>query len=595
MSWGACLMHRKNLRISLKIRIFLFFFMMLSFMILFFIGSFYRFISKFTFDKMDKEYASIANELNDTSQELLWNLTLTSQQLLENEDVRNLLTAYKNSSDIYQKQHLYEQLTEQVSLLTMSETDVSLLYFYDSQKEAVIYSNLPVNRTSSETDSLYQYSMFQYCGPSKSQSDLIGSPVFILNRTAALSDGTPIRFSVESGYYSLSKPMDHVKEKSAYAIFTNENGKMLYHSFPGNNLSPKEIKQILSGNNAEFHTFSQQSSQGWSVYIAVPNSVYTLQYKQSLQEFVLFSFILSVTTVILSFLFWRSIYHPLQAFDQQLNLLLTDEPLEESPSSIPEFDFLFQKIRLLQKQIKKMLERAVRQEKENTKIQLEKLRAQINPHFLLNTLNTIHWMALMNQQKEIDEITQALSHLLSYNLDRDSYNTNLLHELNAVKEYVNLQKTRYRFSYKETILPEGALLNYPCPKFILQPFIENSLSHGYKEDMCISVSIHIREQEVEIKIADTGSGMPEETLKNIQKLIDTVSEQTMGNPCSPISSTNHSGRGIGLAYVIRILHLYYNGQASVTADSRAGSGTEFHICLPKLKGSGYNVENIDHR
>lgn len=588
-------MHRKIFHVSLKIRIFLFFFMMLSFMILFFIGSFYRFVSKFTFDKMDKEYTSIANELNDTSQELLWNLTLTSQQLLENEDVLNMLTAYKNTSDIYQKQNIYDQLMEQVSLLTMSETDVSLLYFYDSQKESVIYSNLPVNRPSSDTDPLYQYSMFQYCGPSTSQSDLIGNPVFILNRTTALPDGTPIRFSVESGYYSLSKPMDHVKEKSAYAIFTNESGKILYHSFPEKEFKSKDAKDILAGKNTEFHTFSQQSSQGWSVCVAVPNSVYTLQYQQSLHEFVLFTLILSVTTVILTFLFWRSIYHPLQAFDQQLNLLLSEETLEETPSNIPEFDLLFQKIRLLQKQIKKMLAQAVQQEKENTKIQLEKLRAQINPHFLLNTLNTIHWMALMNQQKEIDEITQALSHLLSYNLDRDSYNTNLLHELNAVKEYVNLQKTRYRFSYKETILPEGALLNYPCPKFILQPFIENSLSHGYKEDMCISVSIHIQEQNIEIKITDTGSGMPEETLKHLQELIHTFSHQTEKNTDCSLSPTTTSWRGIGLAYVIHILHLYYNGQASVTADSQTGSGTEFHICLPKLKGCGYNVENTDHR
>ena len=112
---------------------------------------------------------------------------------------------------------------------------------------------------------------------------------------------------------------------------------------------------------------------------------------------------------------------------------------------------------------------------ESTTLQseLKFLKSQINPHFLMNTLNTIHWMALMNQQTEIDGITQALSHLLIYNLDKDSSNTTLQRELSAVNEYVRLQKVRYQFTYCETILPADSFLGFPCPKFILQPFVEN--------------------------------------------------------------------------------------------------------------------------
>lgn len=588
-------MNKKKLRISLKIRLFLFFFLILAVMVFFFIGAFYRFISKSAFDKLNKEYTSMANELNDTSQELLWKLALTSQQLLENEDVVNILTAYKNSSDLWEKQDYHTQFVELVSLLTMSETDISLFYFYDLEKNEMIYSNLPADKPDCTTEPLYQNSIFQYCGPSISQSDFIGNPVFILNRESTLSDGTPICLSVESGYYSLSKPMDQIEENSAYVVFLNEEGEILYNSLPKEELKKEHLKEILAGKSKNYHTFSQKSSQGWSAYVVVPHSAYTSLYQESLHEFIVFTLLLSITVVIFTFLFWRSIYHPLQTFDQQLNLLLTEEILEEHSSSIPEFDLLFQKIRVLQKQIQEMLERAVLREKENTKIQVEKLRAQINPHFLLNTLNTVHWMALMNQQKEIDDITQALSHLLSYNLDRDSYNTNLLHELNAVKEYVRLQKTRYQFSYEETLLPENSLLNYPCPKFILQPFVENSLSHGYKEGMDISIVIHIREQDVEVRITDSGTGMSSENLQHIQTLIHTLSHSNDGKQVLNDSSLEHSGRGIGLSYVISILHLYYNGQATITADSQIGSGTEFCIYLPKLKGRGYNVENIDYR
>ena len=79
----------------------------------------------------------------------------------------------------------------------------------------------------------------------------------------------------------------------------------------------------------------------------------------------------------------------------------------------------------------------------------------------------MHWVALINKQPEIDSITQALSHLLSYNLDKDNVSTNLERELSALQEYVQLQKVRYDFRF-EILRPEnGEPLNYPCPKFLL--------------------------------------------------------------------------------------------------------------------------------
>ena len=87
-------MFHKKLRISLKLRIFIIFFGILVTAVSIFIISFYHFVSKSTFENLDKEYLSMTNDLNDTSEELLWKLTLTSQQLLENEDIQNILISY---------------------------------------------------------------------------------------------------------------------------------------------------------------------------------------------------------------------------------------------------------------------------------------------------------------------------------------------------------------------------------------------------------------------------------------------------------------------------------------------------------------------
>lgn len=593
-------MFHKKIRVSLKLRIFIIFFGILASSILIFIISFYRFVSKTTFENLDKEYMSMANDLNDTSQNLLWKLTLTSQQLLENEIIHNTIVSYQEADNLYQKQIYYSELLELVSILTMSETDIALFYFYDPVNEEIIYSSLPVDRQVSSTHCLYQNDLFQYLGPTSSQSTFLGNPVFILNRTTSLPNGNAINFSVESGYYSLDRQFQALRQKSAYVVFTNDQGEVLYNSIPQDTLTNLDMGNLLSGNNHSFRVFSQQASQGWSAYVIVPQIVYTSQYKDGLQDFTKYTVIFSILLIFLAFLFWQSIYHPLQSFDHQLEAIVTGQQISgENPFSIPEFDFLFQKIKRLQQQVQDMLSQAVIQEKANTKAQLEKLRAQINPHFLMNTLNTIHWLALMNKQSEIDAITQSLAHLLSYNLDKDSYNTNLQNELNAVSEYVRLQKVRYQFGFEIFVLPENSVLNYPCPKFILQPFIENSLSHGYREKMTITIKISVLDNEIEITISDTGSGMTAEQLRSVHDLLrssspKTISTNTISASEPSVIMNQNSGKGIGLSYVAGILELYYNEPCLITVTSVPEVGTDFCMHLPKMKGCGYYVENTDH-
>lgn len=564
-----------------------------------FILSFYRFVSKSTFEKLNEEYLSMVNELNDTSRNLLWKLTLTSQQLLENKDVQQALVSYQKADDVYQKQTYYSDLLDAVAALTMSETDVAVFYFYDPKTQDMIYTSLPVERSEASDHFLYKNEIFQYRGPVSSQSSLLGNPVFILDRTSTLPNGNPILFSIESGYYSLDKVFHALKQKDAYVVFVNEQQQILYNSIPEQMQENSNLQSILSDKDHNFHVFMQEAPQGWSTYVIVPHSVYTAQYWDGLREFTKYTIIFAIILAFFALLFWHSIYHPLQIFDHQLERIVTDQEISgENPSSIPELDFLFQKVKRLQHQVQVMLEQAVIQEKANTKAQLEKLRAQINPHFLMNTLNTVHWLALMNQQTEIDAITQSLAHLLSYNLDKDSYNTNLQKELNAVSEYVRLQKVRYLFDFTIRIIPEDSILNYPCPKFILQPFIENALSHGYRENMNITVEITVLLHEIAITISDTGSGMTEEEVSNVASQLrasgssgDWSEDQ---KDSAAIIMNQNSGRGIGLSYVAGILQLYYNHPCHISVASSLGAGTSFCIHLPKMKGRGYHAEDTDH-
>lgn len=411
--------------------------------------------------------------------------------------------------------------------------------------------------------------------------------MLILNRTETLPNGKSVVLSVESGFYSLLAPLRLLERKSAFLAITNSSGEPIYTTFEE---AGTEVIDILEGNSSNYRSMSKSMSQGWGVHIIIPEHIYIKDYYQSLTDILISILIIAAFVALIAVYVWKSIYSPLRLFDRQLGLLLSEESRStHTHSSIPEYDYLLHKIVLMQRQIQEMIRQMVQQEKTNTKIQIEKLRAQINPHFLLNTLNTVHWMALMNGQDDIDTITQSLSHLLSYNLDKESVATNLEKELSALTEYVHLQKVRYDFQF-HIERPASNDLNYPCPKFLLQPLVENALSHGYQPGMNVLIQIQV-DDSIHLTISDTGTGMDAKTLTGINRLY----------PPSPLpadesaSGTENeiSKFGIGLAYVINSLRDFFSGSFHFHIESSENHGTVITINFPKLKGNDYHDKNSD--
>lgn len=580
-------------KISLKSRIFVSLFSILLLMAGSCLFTISRFITRFTETQLNDDYENILSETCDSMENLLWNLTLTSGQILDNEEIQELLMLYQNSISPYEKQAHYASLLDSITMLTLANTDISLLYLYDNDSQDFIFSSFPVSQKHpDQLPVLYQNTAFSFCGPCKSQSSYNGNPVLILNRTETLPNGKSVLLSIESGFYSLLPPLRSVERKSAFLAITNASGGLVYTTFK--DADGTEITDILEGNRKHYRSMSKSMSQGWNVHIIIPEQIYVQDFYQSLSDILVCVLIIALFVTLIAIYFWRSIYSPLRLFDRQLELLLSDDSSNaQMHSSIPEYDYLLHKIVLMQRQIQEMIHQIVQQEKTNAKIQIEKLRAQINPHFLLNTLNTVHWMALMNGQDDIDAITQSLSHLLSYNLDKESVVTNLDKELSALTEYVQLQKVRYNFQF-HIEKPPANDMNYPCPKFLLQPLVENALAHGYLPGMEILVCVQINDSSIHLTVSDTGTGMDAEALAKINNL------SSMSRTAQPVSSTaNGIPRfGIGLAYVMNSLYAFFSDSfyfhvESTQNEDTGTNGTIVTINFPKMKGNGYHVKNTD--
>lgn len=195
---------------------------------------------------------------------------------------------------------------------------------------------------------------------------------------------------------------------------------------------------------------------------------------------------------------------------------------------------------------------------------VERLMYQINPHFLMNTLNTIHWMAVSKGDHEVDTQIMALNKLLFYNLKTDSNTSSVADELNALKQYITLQQTRFSFEYELEVKNKKAL-EVKIPRFILQPLVENSIYHGLSGNGKITIKID-RNDFLEIYVTDNGEGMTQETLDS---LIDNTKN---------ISGNNEMG--IGLNYVIQILKDRYGEKAVIHINSYRDKGTSIRITIP---------------
>lgn len=208
------------------------------------------------------------------------------------------------------------------------------------------------------------------------------------------------------------------------------------------------------------------------------------------------------------------------------------------------------------------------------------LEAQINPHFLYNTLDMINWIAIDREEYEISNTVSALAQILRYGITNSNQAVPLKEEADWLKKYIFLQQTRLRNQFECRINLEPELLEFPIHKMLLQPFIENAIRHGFEgvdRKYCLQVDIRRTDRGVEIAVQDNGRGMAEEIVHEINQGIFRKSEDKAH---------------IGMENAITRLKMYYGDRAKVMVESEEGQGTVVHIFIPGPE-RGIQDENSD--
>lgn len=201
--------------------------------------------------------------------------------------------------------------------------------------------------------------------------------------------------------------------------------------------------------------------------------------------------------------------------------------------------------------------------------EIKALEAQINPHFLYNTLDSINWRAIENEEEEISDMLGALGSLLRYSVSNIDKVVVLRAEIKWLEKYIFLQRDRFNYSFDCQYEIEEEAMDFPVYKMLLQPIIENTILHAFenvKKDGMIWVKAYVREEKLHISIKDNGSGMKEEKLAEIQREISEVKAL--------------DSKSIGISNVVNRLRMYYQDEAKIEVYSKWQEGTEFRLTIP---------------
>lgn len=203
--------------------------------------------------------------------------------------------------------------------------------------------------------------------------------------------------------------------------------------------------------------------------------------------------------------------------------------------------------------------------------QLNALQAQINPHFLYNTLDTLRGIAIYEGAPKAASIAAGMSHILRYSLNKEGYIVNLSEEIECVKNYLNIQNTRFGNKFELDVDIEPDFLALSIPRLTLQPIVENSILHGMEDRMepgCIGIrAAKIENNTIQIVISDNGNGIESIKLEEIRSTLQNTTDE-------------HFQGKIGIFNVNERIKLYYGNQYGIEVDSEPAIGTNVKIYLP---------------
>ena len=370
-------------------------------------------------------------------------------------------------------------------------------------------------------------------------------------------------------YNKIFQPFTNILTEENGGIVTDKKGTILYSR---SNL--KELKSDCSENISSMlplvnqscaYTQTKSDENDWIFYYYKSQNAISGSVRRILiEEIPLIAgclFIIVVLGLLFSRVFTRKIEELTRNMDQVNH---GSREVTVYSDSSDEIGIMVNSFRKMMDEINRLIDEVYVNKIALKEYELKALQAQINPHFLYNTLSMMNWMAIRSNQMDISKVTLALSTFYRTALSKGEDVVTVENCIQNTKAYLEIQLVMHDHSFTVDWEIDPTIKNEKMPKLLLQPIVENAIEHGIDEkeegDKNLALSFHGKEDIVEITVRDNGKGMEQE---KAEKLV------------------TYQAKGYGLKNVNDRIHLLYGNEYGIQIFSELGIGTTVVMRFPK--------------
>lgn len=527
---------------------------------------------------------------------LLSDAEMSSEQAVSQTSVaiNNYIDGMKSKldkiSEELENSNSIEEFFDKIAVTARIQTDIHSIIVYDSYGKLIetasdglelkqdVYKNLSFDKNMFENTEDYVITSPHVQTIFKNSYPWV---VTIAKKEADALFGKIKYIAIDFRFSEIAKYIDNIgMGRHGYCFIIDKEGDIVYHPqqqliFVGiKNEETKNLVYYKDGINYEndtIYTINSTADKNWRIVGVSYTEDLTAEGATRIYYSVLGALLVSIIIAFVIMKFYshvvnKPVYELVKAM-KDFETSTKEFEYKEENITVREIKTLDESFEHMTSRIKALMEKVRKEEIVLRKTELKALQAQINPHFLYNTLDSIQWMCEQGKSEDAVKMVGALAKLFRISISRGHELITIKDELRHAENYFIIQSYRYRNQFEYEFNVDAGLENYLCNKITIQPLIENAIYHGIDrmvDEGKISVNVKDAGKDIIIEVEDNGIGMTAEQCKKILK------------------KERSDSSGIGVKNVNDRLKIYFGDEYGLTIESELDVGTKVTVKIPKI-------------
>jgi two-component system sensor histidine kinase YesM len=576
-------------QLSIGKRLLVFFLLIVVFPLLITALVFSHIIGTSTMDQMKYSSSQFVKQVSTHIDKDLQELDSMMLNFLWDPEIQLLLRQNFSESKLRERKSDSLKVTEQMQIITNTQLGIELIYLIRTDNEEYSIA------TSAEAAMLVDNMWYQQERVSEAAYNNEGRiSWFKLMEKDEIILGAREVYDIEQ-LTQTGLMVIGLREEEIARLYSNLNTTLnsffVIYDDQGNVISTNKkdregLDELYLGSEADwnhtvigYNVIAEKSHYtGWTILQATPNSEIMSTINKT--RYIIAGILLIAIAILLAILriFTTTMIKPIKQLMGEMDKVKHEDfNVYADENRGDEFGELALDFNLMVRKIKKLIEEDYNKRLILQEAEYKYLRAQINPHFIYNTLDSINWMAMQSGQRQISKVSVALGRLLRRSISSKQDAITVGDEIESIVDYVTIQKMRYGDRLNFEISVDEKYRDCIIPRSTLQPIVENALVHGIEKSASqglIRVTALEQDDKLVLCVEDNGVGMTQAR----------INQAMTGD----IDETTDSHTGVGIKNVYKRIQLLFGESYGIHIESRLGEGTKIFLYLPMRLELNFN-------